>query len=203
MQLLQTPQYLVPLEKAEPLVPELGNSVQASEARNSQLTDILLDRELRIKVLTHCLAAAEKTLAIADQAMLSSEHVVRGSLIAISVSEEQFVALSSELATLTGAALNSDNDIAQLSFALAIANASAVSREVLCSQVLCVTADSVSLAEEVLRVPVGCSPGSQSPLLSLSAYPNSPLSLERSHPQDVSAFSPSPPHRFLGAVAGL
>ena len=67
------------------------------------------------------------------------------------ISEARSLALKGELATASDKICSLDNDVAQLSFALAIANASAASREVLCSQILGVAADAVSLADEVIQ----------------------------------------------------
>ena len=83
--------------------------------------------------------------------MIEAEQAVRDTESALLVSEARSLALSGELATVSDKICSLDKDVCQLSFALAIANASAASREVLCSQILGVAAGAVSLADEVLR----------------------------------------------------
>ena len=105
------------------------------------------------------------------------------------------LALKGELVTATDKIRSLDNDVAQLNFALAIANASATSNVALCLQILSVAVDAVSLADEVVHSPAAEFPSS--PTLSLSLRADSPGSFERSSPPDVQLFSPSPPPGFL------
>ena len=90
--------------------------------------------------------------AAAVQARRKAEQAVRDTESALLVSEALSLALKGELATASDKICILDNDVAQLTFALALANASAASREVLCSQILGVAADAVSFADEVLQV---------------------------------------------------
>ena len=105
------------------------------------------------------------------------------------------LALKGELATASDKICSLDNDVAQLSFALAIANASAASREALCLQTLRVAVDAVGFAAEVVKTQAAVF--SSSPTSSLSLRADSLGSSERSPPPDVRDFSPSPPPGFL------
>ena len=114
---------------------------------------------------------------------------------ALLISEARSFALKGEIVTATDKIRSLDNDVAQLNFALAIANASAASNAALGLQILSVAVDAVSLADEAFHSPAAEFPSS--PTLSLSLRGDSPRSFERSSPPDVQPFSPSPPLGFL------
>ena len=85
---------------------------------------------------SHRLEAAEQKRAAADQARLATEQAVRNSETALHASEARSLALSGELATASGLIRSLDNDVGQLRFALAIANAPSASKEVQSGTVL-------------------------------------------------------------------
>ena len=131
----------------------------------------------------------------AEHSKREAEQAVRDNESALLISEAWSLALKGELATASDKICSLDNDVAQLSFALAIANAPADSRAVLCSQTLDVAADAVSLASGVLQTQAVDYPSSPSSSLSLRA--DSLGSFECSPPPDDRAFSPSPHPGFL------
>ena len=180
------------LKNAETSVPALSIGVRTAEEQNIALSAALQERDLRIDLLTQRLEVTAGKCAAAEQAKREAEQAVRDTLSALFFSEARSLALKGELATASDKISSLDNDVAQLSFALTIANASAASREVLCSHV---AADAVSFATEVLRTQEADYPSS--PSSSLSPRAESLGSFERSPPPDVRAFSQSPPLGFL------
>ena len=123
------------LKTAETAVPVLSAGVRATEEQNTALNAALQEREYRIDLLTRRLEAKKGECAAAVKARRESEQAVRDTESALLVSEARHLALKGELATASDKISSLDNDVAQLSFALAIANASAASRAVLCSQI--------------------------------------------------------------------
>ena len=80
-----------------------------------------------------------------------AEQVVRDAQVALSLSKARSLALKGKLATATDKVSSLDNEVAQLRLDLTIANASAASAAVLCSEALGVATAISSLAGEVIR----------------------------------------------------
>ena len=100
------------------------------------------------------------------------------------------LALKGELATASDKICSLDNDVAQLSFALAI-----LSKRFRSLQRGALLVDAVGFAAEVVKTQAAVF--SSSPTSSLSLRADSLGSSERSPPPDVRDFSPSPPPGFL------
>ena len=183
------------LKSAETLVPALSMGVRTAEEQNIALSPALRERDLRIDLLTRLLEEAAGERAVAKQEKSEAEQKVRDTETALLISEARSLALKGELATATDKIRSLDNDVAHLNFALAIANASAASKEALCLRILSVSADAVSFADEVVHSPAAEFPSSATSSLSLCA--DSLGSFERSPLPDVRDFSPSPPPGFL------
>ena len=76
-------------------------------------------------MLTRRLEVAAEERAVAKQETSEAEQKVRDTETALLISEARSLALKGELVTATDKIRSLDNDVAQLNFALAIANASA------------------------------------------------------------------------------
>ena len=98
----------------------------------------LQERELRIELLAQHLEDKKGQCTAAKKAQGEAEQAVRDSESALLLSEALSLALKGELATASDKISSLDNEVAQLRFALTIANASAASSAVLCSQALLV-----------------------------------------------------------------
>ena len=183
------------LKSAEQLVPALSIGVRTAEEQNIALSAALRERDLRIELLTRRLEVAAGQRDAAKQEKSEAEQKARDTETALLISEARSLALKGELVTATDKIRSLDNDVAQLNFALAIANASAASNAAIGLQILSVAVDAVTLADEAVHSPAAEFPSS--PTLSLSLRGDSPGSFERSSPPDVQPFSPSPPLGFL------
>ena len=139
------------LKTAETAVPVLSAVVKIAEEQNTALSAALQEWNFRFDLLTQRLEAEKGECAAAVKARREAEQAIRSTQSALLVSEARSHALKGELATASDRICSLDNEVAQLSFALAIANASAASRAVLCSQILGVAAEIASLADEVIR----------------------------------------------------
>ena len=162
---------------------------------NTALNAALEERELRIDLLAQHLEDKKGECAAAKKAQREAEQAERDTESALLLSEARSLALKGELATASDKISSLDNEVAQLRFALAIANASAASRAVLCSQTLGVATEIASLADEEIRAQAA--DDTSSSLSSLSFRADSPGSFERSPTSDVRPFLSSPPLGFL------
>ena len=93
--------------------------------QNIALNAALREKDLRIDLLTRRLEVAAEERAVAKQETSEAEQKVRDTETALLISEARSLALKGELVTATDKIRSLDNDVAQLNFALAIANASA------------------------------------------------------------------------------
>ena len=181
------------LKTAETIVPALSAGVRVAEEQNTALKAALQQRELRIELLAQHLEVKKGECAPAKKAQREAEQAVRDTESALLLSEARSLALKGEFATASDKISTLVNEVTQLRLALTVANASAASSAVLCSQALGVATEIASLADEVIRAQPA--DDTSSSLSSLSFRADSPRSFERT--PDDRAFSPSPPLGFL------
>ena len=139
------------MKTAETAVPALSAGVKVAEEQNTALNAALQERDLRIELLALHLEDKKEECAAAKKAQREAEQAVRDTESALLLSEARSLALKGELATASDKISSLDNEVAQLRLALTIANASAASGAVLCSQALGVATAISSLADKVIR----------------------------------------------------
>ena len=146
----------------------------------------LQERELRIELLVQRLEDKKGECATAKRAQQVAEQAAKDAQAALSFSEARSLALKGELATALDKVSSLDNEVAQLRLDLTIANASAASAAVLCSEALGVATAISSLAGEVIGAQQA--DDTSASLSSLSLRADSPRSFERTPTPDDRVF---------------
>ena len=121
------------------------------EEQKTALNAAIQERELLIELLVQHFENKKGECATAKKAQQVAEQAVRDAQVALSFSEARSLALKGELATASDKVSSLYNEIAQLRLDLTVANASAASAAVLCSEALGVATAISSLAGEVIR----------------------------------------------------